>query len=256
MLNNAWPSMIWHLYDYYLRPGGSYFGAKKGCEPLHIQYSYDDGSIVVVNALYQAFPGMKARAWVYNMDMSEKWAKDVSVDVTPDSSTHVAGIPAIDGLTSTYFVRLSLEDASGKTVSTNFYWLSAQPDELDWDQSTWYYTPQKRYADFTALNNLPRVDLKYSAESEIKGEDGITRVTVENPSRSLAFAVHLMVKFVKHDEEDVREEAEILPVIWDDNYFPLMPGEKRTVAAVYRSMGAGNKPPAVEVEGWNVKGAN
>ena len=32
MLNNAWPSMIWHLYDYYLRPGGGYFGAKRlGC---------------------------------------------------------------------------------------------------------------------------------------------------------------------------------------------------------------------------------
>ena len=29
MLNNAWPSMIWHLYDFYLRPGGGYFGAKK-----------------------------------------------------------------------------------------------------------------------------------------------------------------------------------------------------------------------------------
>ena len=35
MLNNAWPSMIWHLYDYYLRPGGGYFGAKKAMEPLH-----------------------------------------------------------------------------------------------------------------------------------------------------------------------------------------------------------------------------
>ena len=22
MMNNAWPSLIWHLYDYYLRPGG------------------------------------------------------------------------------------------------------------------------------------------------------------------------------------------------------------------------------------------
>ena len=49
MLNNAWPSMIWHLYDYYLRPGGGYFGTKKACEPLHVQYSYDDRSVVVVN---------------------------------------------------------------------------------------------------------------------------------------------------------------------------------------------------------------
>ena len=57
MLNNAWPSMIWHLYDWYLRPGGSYFGAKKANEPLHIQYSYDDGSVVVVNSFYEALSG-------------------------------------------------------------------------------------------------------------------------------------------------------------------------------------------------------
>ncbi|MFZ0732133.1 MAG: type IV toxin-antitoxin system AbiEi family antitoxin [Candidatus Sulfotelmatobacter sp.] len=50
MLNNAWPSMIWHLYDWYLRPGGSYFGVKKACEPLHVQYSYYDQSIVILNS--------------------------------------------------------------------------------------------------------------------------------------------------------------------------------------------------------------
>jgi exo-1,4-beta-D-glucosaminidase len=76
---------------------------------------------------------------------------------------------------------------------------------------------------------------------------------VENPSRNLAFAVHLMVKTVRRDEEDIREEAEILPVIWEDNYFPLMPGEKRTVTATYKAIAAGQKPPAVQVEGWNVK---
>ena len=50
MQNNAWPGMIWHLYDYYLRPGGSYFGAKKAGEPLHVQFAYDDRSVVVVNS--------------------------------------------------------------------------------------------------------------------------------------------------------------------------------------------------------------
>jgi exo-1,4-beta-D-glucosaminidase len=253
MLNNAWPSMIWHLYDWYLRPGGSYFGAKKANEPLHIQYSYDDASVVVVNSFYRAYPGMKARAWVYNIDMSEKFAKDAALDVAEDSSTRVFTIPALDGLSSTYFVRLALEDASGKTASTNFYWLSTKPDDPDWDQSTWYYTPEKSYADYTVLNNLPPVELKYSAESEVKGDDGITRVTVENLSRHLAFAVHLMVKTVKRDEEDVREEAEILPVLWEDNYFPLLPGEKRIVAATYKAADAGKKPPAVQVEGWNVR---
>ena len=62
MLNNAWPGMIWHMYDWYLRPAGSYFGVKKACEPLHVQYSYDDRSIVVVNSYYQPFANLKVTA--------------------------------------------------------------------------------------------------------------------------------------------------------------------------------------------------
>src|SRR5208283_3361075 len=89
MLQNAWPSIIWHLYDYYLRPAGGYFGAKKACEMLHIQYSYDDGSIVVVNSLYQEVKGLKAVAKVYNLDLSEKYAKTQSLDAPPDSNNKV-----------------------------------------------------------------------------------------------------------------------------------------------------------------------
>ena len=79
MLNNAWPSMIWHLYDYYLRPGGGYFGTKKACEPLHIQYSYDDRSIVVVNSHEREFHGLVASAKTYNLDMTEKFSRQAAV---------------------------------------------------------------------------------------------------------------------------------------------------------------------------------
>jgi len=36
MLNNAWPDLIWHLYDYSLRPAGGYFGTKKALEPFAV----------------------------------------------------------------------------------------------------------------------------------------------------------------------------------------------------------------------------
>jgi exo-1,4-beta-D-glucosaminidase len=49
MLNNAWPSLHWHLYDYFLNPAGAYFGAKIANEPVHIQYSYDTRAIMLVN---------------------------------------------------------------------------------------------------------------------------------------------------------------------------------------------------------------
>jgi exo-1,4-beta-D-glucosaminidase len=41
--------------------------------------------------------------------------------------------------------------------------------------------------------------------------------------------------------------------LWQDNYFPLLPGESRQVTATYKTTGLGGSSPAVEVEGWNVK---
>ena len=49
MLNNGWPSLIWHLYDYYLVPAGGYYGTKKANEPMHVLYSYNDRSVAVVS---------------------------------------------------------------------------------------------------------------------------------------------------------------------------------------------------------------
>jgi exo-1,4-beta-D-glucosaminidase len=249
MLNSAWPSMLWHLYDYYLRPSGSYFGTKKACEPLHVQYSYDDASIVVVNSFYKAFTGMKVQAKVYNLDMAEKYSKQAVLDVPSDSATRLFTIPEITGLSTTYFVHLRLEDREGRLVSSNFYWLSTKPDVLDWDKSTWYRTPTKSFSDLRALAGLPLVGLNVSATSEAQGPDGVTRVRLENPSQTLAFCVHLRVM----KAAGTPEESEVLPVLWQDNYFALLPGEKRDVSASYGTTDAGKLPVSVRVDGWNVK---
>ena len=77
MLNNAWPSMIWHLYDYYLRPGGGYFGAKKAMESLHPVYGYDDHSVWMVSSQYEDAKGLKLTTKVLNLDMTrEVFARD------------------------------------------------------------------------------------------------------------------------------------------------------------------------------------
>src|SRR5258707_9997838 len=62
MLNNAWPSMILHLYDYYQVPAGGYFGPKKTMEPVHVQDSYDDNSVAVVKNTFEARAGGKGSA--------------------------------------------------------------------------------------------------------------------------------------------------------------------------------------------------
>ena len=66
-------------------------------------------------------------------------------------------LPNIAGLSPTYFVTpRAARLRRARPVSRNFYWLSTKPETLDWDKSTWYHTPTKTFADFTALNQLPR----------------------------------------------------------------------------------------------------
>jgi exo-1,4-beta-D-glucosaminidase len=246
MLNNAWPSMIWHLYDYYLRPAGGYFGAKRAMEALHPIYGYDDHSIWVVSSQYEDVKGLKLTTKIYNMDMTEKFSHEDSLDAPADSTAKVFTLPAVDGLSPVYFVVLRLTDSAGKLVGSNFYWLSTKPETLDWAKSNWWMTPTDSFADYTALTQLPKVKLKVTSSTERKGEDSVTRVTIENPSKSLAFFVRLKVDKGAKGEE-------ILPVVWGDNYISLLPGEKREVTAAYRTSDLGAAKAIVEVTGWNVE---
>jgi exo-1,4-beta-D-glucosaminidase len=141
---------------------------------------------------------------------------------------------------------LRLADSTGKLVGSNFYWLSTKPETLNWAKTTWWMTPTDSFADYTALSQLPKVKLKVTDHAERKGEDSMTHVTLENPSKSLAFFVRLKVNKASSDEE-------ILPVVWEDNYISLLPGEKREVTATYRAGDLGTAKAVVKVSGWNVE---
>ena len=107
-------------------------------------------------------------------------------------------------------------------------------------------TPTDSFADYTALAQLSKIKLKVTDRTERKGDEFITHVTLENPSKSLAFFVRLKVQKGMKGEE-------ILPVLWDDNYISLLPGEKREVTATYRTGELGSEKAAVRVSGWNVE---
>ncbi len=240
MLNNAWPSMIWHLYDYYLRPGGGYFGSKKACEPLHVQYSYDDHTVAVVNDTWEAYPGLKVGAQLLDFELKPRFAKQAVVDVGPDAVLRPFVVEIPKDVTRTFFLRLEAKDASGRPLSSNFYWLSAQDDRIDFaDESKWWYTPTRVHSDLTDLQKLTPTTLAASASHE----PGRTRVRLENTGPALAFQVRLKL----NDQAG----EEVLPVFWDDNYLALLPGERREIVATYAS-GAAGAGPSLEVEAWNV----
>jgi len=249
MLNTAFPEMIWHLYDYYFNPAAAYFATKKACEPLHIQYSYDDKSIWVINSLYTPQCNVKATALVYSVDAALLYNHTASVPcIGSDAAVKLFSLPSIPNLSTTYFVRLSLTDqTSGNELSQNVYWLSTVPDVLDFKKSTWYNTPCSSYGNLQLLSTLPKVNLMVKvdtivAKEEMLQEGGgevVVRVTVENPGPGIAFFIH--VKLMVGGDN-------VWPVIWDDNYFSLWPNETRTVEARYDG---GTEGPQAMVDVWN-----
>jgi exo-1,4-beta-D-glucosaminidase len=246
MLNNAWPSVVWHLYDYFLQPAGGYFGAKKACEPLHVQYSYADRSVVVVNNLYHSVPGLKVTAALYDSEVRQRFFHKAAVNSPEDSVQQAMVIPEISPARKISFLKLTLEDRSGNMLSSNFYWLPARLSVFDWDLARTnqhaYYSAVSAYEDLTMLNHLPTARLQASATLQAGREDTV-RVHLQNPTSNLAFMVRLGICDDQGDE--------ILPVLWEDNYLSLLPLESRLVVARYpvQKLGAHAK---LEVEGWNV----
>ncbi|MGV9365960.1 glycosyl hydrolase 2 galactose-binding domain-containing protein [Amycolatopsis sp. NPDC003731] len=247
MLNSGWTSLHWQLFDAYLDQNGSYFGAKKANEPLHIQYSYDTKSVVVVNHNHDAASGLTARVQLFNLDGTSKFDQSKSVSVGGDGAkTTALTIGSVSGLSTTYLAKLVLTDSSGKEVSRNVYWLSTKADTLDWGNSDWYYTPTTSYADLSGLNSLGSVTLGSSATSTANADGTTTtKVTLSNPSTGKVPAFFVDAHVVG------TAGAPVLPVRWTDNQVSLWPGESTTLTATYRTADLHGAAPSVRVAGWN-----
>src|SRR5207248_1845144 len=146
MLDSAWPSVHWNLYDYYFKPTGGTFGAQEANEPVHILYDYATRNVDVVNSTLVGRPGMTAIATVYNVPaLTQAYTTQVTgLTVPANASTQVLTIPAVAGLSTTYFVRVQLKDSSGATISDNLYWYSTRPDTMA-RKPNWYMTAVKTY---------------------------------------------------------------------------------------------------------------
>jgi exo-1,4-beta-D-glucosaminidase len=71
-------------------------------------------------------------------------------------------------------------------------------------------------------------------------------VVAENKSHTVAFMVHPRLTRGKGGED-------ITPILWSDNYFSLLPGEKKTVTASFDSSHLEGVKPELVLGGWNVE---
>jgi exo-1,4-beta-D-glucosaminidase len=241
MLNNAWPSLHWNQFDYYLHPAGSYFGTKVGSRVEHAAYNYVSKDIWLINHSL-ANKGNRT----VQVDLVDLRGKAISKTVleaptSPNSAKRVGTVPELQKLGGVSFLRLILRDDKGKTLSRNVYWLTNTVDKLDWDNSTWYHTPVTEFSDFSSLFNMDSATLKSSVSSKPGAKKGVHTVSIENTSKLPAFFISL--NLVDRDGSDVT------PVTWSDNYVTLFPGEKLDLA-VDTWAGAAY---AIDVSGVNVK---
>ncbi len=244
MLNNAWPSMIWHLYDYYLDAGAGYYATKKACEPLHLQYSYDDRGIVLVNSTYGEVAGLRASVHVHGASWKELYTADATVNAASDSTQRVFTLPdtLLSGSERIFFVDLALSDSAGRVVSRNFYWVPYTLTSFDWNHTDYTHTPADRHEDLTALANLPPAHVDATAEIERTPQGREVRVHLHNSDQALAFQVRAAAR--------TQSGGLIAPVFWSDNWIELAPGESVTLTAQLPDDAPPD--PAIHIEGWNI----
>ncbi len=226
MSHPAQPSFVWQLYHYDLEPNASLYAAKKASETLHIQLNEATRGVEVVNNTPAPLTGYKATVTAFNLDGRQSGMQNIAVADVAASTTVKAAQLDTGGSTPVYFLKFDLQDASGKLVSTNFYWQNEFQE------------------DFTSMQTMPTV--KLDAEASLRNEGTLAHVDVvlRNNTAHVALMTHLQL----HDSVT---GTRILPAFASENYISLAPGEMRTVTI---DAAAKDLPhaPAVLIDGYNV----
>lgn len=248
-LNSAWPELIWQLYDTYLQPNGAFYAVRKACAPLHAIYRYGFDDIFLANEDLNDAQNLTVKIKVFDIHSKEIFADQWTGNITGNTSKFIYKLPEIKNLTSVWFLDLRIFDQDNNEVDNSIYWLSLKKDELDYEAAKklpWpFYTPPKAYADFKALDKLPKVNLDFDYQLTKDDKSGIIQLKIKNPSEAIVFFVFL-------DVVDPAVNQPILPIYWDDNYVTLLPGEERTYKARYFLANAKSDRPELKINGWNV----
>jgi len=264
MLNKGIPTLLWDLYNEEFDQAGSYFGAQEANRALHVLYAYDTNTVSVDNLTGATASGLEVESKVYSLDGSlldaqhtgplsigaQGVANELITPRVPASTTPPA--PA-----QTYFIELLLKQ-DGTTVDRNVYWLSTQPDVVNWSATVG--EPQatmSQYADLTQLHELAQASISAHATTTAEpGPDGstaVTSVTIKNTSATPTVAFFLRADVRRGDAQGSPEagDNEVLPIYWSSNDTTLWPGESETLTAAYAAADLHAAQPVVSLTGWN-----
>lgn len=249
MLNSHWPSFYGHIIDYYLCPGGAYYGAKKGLRPLSVAFDayaagdHSQAKIIVFNQTPGDVQGLRVRVRVYDLNgkiRDDRSREDIRVPF--NGAVKIMDLPRYPQSSPVFFVRCQLFNSGGKLLVNNTYWQSQSDDDLgDRKNDTALILEQVSWADMTALNTMPKVQLEVSAHQTATDRDKQVAIRLHNPSEHIAFFERASVSRAKNGDE-------ILPIQYDDNYITVYPGETAEIRSTVSKTGDAHR---IELEGYN-----
>ena len=250
MLNNHWPSFFGNIFDYYLRPGGAYYGAKKGLQPLSVTFdSYATGDrstakVSITNQSPDNAKDLRARVRVY--DLAGRVRDDrtsAPVEVASGAAAEVMTLPRQAPDSRVFFVRAELLNRAGEVVADNNYWQSQLNDDAgDPRKDDAFALRQNSWADMSALNTMPKAQLEISATSTTADDGQHVDITLRNPTKALAF-------FERAELTADPDGDEILPIEYSDNYVTVYPDESVHIRGLVPKSGGSAR--WVRVGGYN-----
>jgi exo-1,4-beta-D-glucosaminidase len=251
MLNSHWPSFYGNLIDYYLKPDGAYYGAKRGLRPLSVVFDYyatgdnSQARIIVFNQTPGDMRGLRVHVRVYDLDGKVRDDRSTNGIAVPfNGATQIMTLPRYPESSPVFFVRCQLFDDTGKLVVDNTYWQSQKDDDLGARSHDQVMTlRQDKWADMTALNSMPPVAVEMSASQTKIGKESRVTIRLHNPAGHIAF-------FERASISADRDGDEILPIEYDDNYITVFPGETAEVHGIVQQ---DTKPRWVKLEGYNTR---
>ncbi len=228
MLNSAWPSLYWQLYDWYGNPTAGYYGVKKANAPVQAVYNYGNQCVYLVNdGVPAARYSVKLR--VYDQEGHFLYEEEESVLSRPRDPRKV-GRP-VEGACF-----LALEVNGQDYSATNFYCIPSQLNRYKWHKSDWWGIPIEKYSNMRFVTHLPETQL----EMKVTRVEGGYDVTLINKTSVLAYQNILKAKDA---------EGQLIPgAFWSDNFITVLPGESCTV---HCTLPEGCTDVTIDHTGWN-----
>jgi len=226
MTQPAWPSTMWQILSSDYDTQASFYGVKKACEPVHVQLDLSDYDVSIINTTQEAHQGLSVDVHVFSLDNRLLLSRDGQINANANSVTRWLQLDLPPLLESgPVIVKLQLRDVDGHAISDNLYWLG------------------QTSSSYRQLNTLPAIGLRGRLRLMREDRNVHLQVELENPTDRVA----LLIKMTPMNPDGSR----ILPAYLEDNYFSLLPGEKRVIEVEYPAEAAPGQAQ-VGLRGWNL----